>query len=375
MTALPRLLVVSRYGHEASTRPEAEIYLALRRRGYAITIATDVESVYTRRFRESGIHVLLAHPEQRRDEGSIAALRAELLRQPYDVLMLYNSRAIANGVRAAKGIEGLTVVAYRGYAGDLRWYDPVNYLKIYHPRVDAILCNNRGVQAHIQANRWWARRDITHVVTKGHDLDWYEQVDPIDQTTLGVPAGAAMLVCVANAAKFKGVPYLLQAMQLLPEDPNIHLVLCGRNMDVARHRQLAEESPYPERIHFPGYREDVFRIVRAATLKVLPSITGESLTKAVFEAMAIGTPVLITDIPGNEELVEHGVSGWKVPARNPAALAEAILHLVGDASFRENLAQGAKKRLEGVLSHQATVEAMDAFFQGLSTGKEVGETN
>ena len=362
-----RLLIVSRYVEVASTRPEAEIYLALARRGYEITVVDDPDSGYATRFRESGIRVLHTHPRKRRDPEATAAIRAELLRVPYDAMVLYNSRGIANGVRAARGIPGVKVVAYRGYAGDLRWYDPVNYLKIYHPRVDAILCNNRGVRRHIQANRWWARRDITHVVTKGHDLDWYGAVEPIDPTTLGLPAGAPMLVCVANAAKFKGVPYLLKAMALLAPERDVHLVLCGRNMDTPAHRALAAASPHPERIHFPGFRTDVFRIVRAATLKVLPSITGESLTKAVFEAMAIGTPALITDIPGNEELVEHGVSGWKVPPRDAAALAAAIEHLVDAPELRARLAEGARARLAGPLSHASTVEAMDRFFRKVTT--------
>lgn len=364
MLSVPRLLIVSRYGHVASTRPEAEIYLALKKRGFEITIITDKESEYVSRFRESGIPVLIGHPEKRRDEEATAIIRNELLSQPYDVLVLYNSRAIANGIRAAKGLD-VKVVAYRGYAGDLRWYDPANYLKIYHPRVDAILCNNVGVQQHIQGNRWWAKRDITYVVNKGHDLNWYEEVDPIDTTELGVPCDAPMLVCIANSAKFKGVPYLLKAMALLPQEPAIHLVLCGNNMDVPDHRNLADSCPDPTRIHFPGYREDVFRIVKAAMLKVLPSITGESLTKAVFEAMAIGTPVLITDIPGNEELVVHGESGWKVPPRDPKAMAEAIEYLVKDFSLRQNLANHAKARLAGPLSHGKTIENMERFFRQL----------
>ena len=356
-----KLLVVSNYGPTASSRPEAEIYLALARRGYGVTVVTHEESDYTARFRAAGMRVLLGHPVARRDRAAIALLRDELQAGDYDALVLYNSRAIANGVRAARDID-VTVIAYRGYAGDLRWYDPGNYLKLYHPRVDVVLCNNVGVQRHIRANQWW-RRDRTYVVNKGHDLAWYASVEPFDPAELGLPTEAPLLVCVANAAKFKGVPVLLEAMALVDPALDCRLALCGHGMDAARHRRLAEATPHPERILFPGFRPDVFRIVRAAQLKILPSITGESLTKAVFEAMALGTPVLITDIPGNEELVEHGVSGWKVPPGDPVALARAIERLVGDAALRQNLASGARERLAGPLSHAATVEAMDAFYR------------
>ncbi len=358
-----RLLVVSNYRDFGPSRPEAEIFLGLAARGHRITVIAHGDSEYVGRFRESGIKVLYGHPVARNDKAAQAVIRDELLAQPYDSLLLYNSRAIANGIRAARGID-VRVVAYRGYAGDLRWFDPSNYLKIYHPRVDAILCNNDGVQRHIRANRWWARRDITHVVRKGHDRRWYAGVEPLDKTSLGVPADAPMLVCVANAAKFKGVRYLLEAMALLDESLGAYLVLCGHQMDTPSHRALASRTPHPERILFPGHRSDVFEVVAAADVKVLPSIRGESLTKAVFEAMAIGTPVLITDIPGNEELVEHGVSGWKVPSADARALARGIEHLLHEEGLRQNLRQGAFYRLNGPLSHRQTIDAMEAFLVG-----------
>ena len=361
----PRLLVVSNYNAVGPSRPEAEIYLKLAERGFGITVITHRDSEYVRRFRESGIDVLYGHPVGRNDKAAQAIIREELTGgEPYDVLMLYNSRAIANGVRAAEGTD-VTVVVYRGYTGDLRWYDPTVYLKIYHPRVDAILCNNGGVREHIRKNRWWASEDITRVVFKGHDLSWYEGVEPIDKTALGVPADAPMVVCVANAAKFKGVRYLLQAMAHVDPTLDAHLVLCGNNMDTPAHRRIAEATPHPEHIVFPGYRDDVLSIVAAADVKVLPSIYGESLTKAAFEAMAVGTPVLITDIPGNRELVEHGVSGWKVPPKDPAAIARALETLLPDTRLRERLSRAARERLDTVLSHRRTVDEMEAFFVGL----------
>ena len=358
-----RLLVVSDYNHAGSCRPEAEIFLALARRGHKVTVITHGESEYVSRFRENGIRVLFGHPTDRVDPAGEAVIRGELHAHPYDTLLLYNSRAIANGVRAASKFP-VRVVVYRGYAGDLRWYDPTNYLKHFHPRVDALLCNNVGVQRHIRANRWWARRDNTYVVNKGHDPGWYADVEPTPRDTLGVGPASPLLVCVANAAKFKGVPYLLKAMALVDPALGCELVLCGHGMDAPAHRRLAAATAHPERIHFPGFRDDVFGIVKAADLKILPSTHGESLTKAVFEAMGLGTPVLITDIPGNEELVEHGVSGWKVPPRDPVALARAIERLIADPSLRERLAAGARARLEGPLSHAATCEAMEAFLVG-----------
>ncbi len=361
-----RILVVSRYGHLASTRPEAEIYLALHQRGFTITIVTDKESEYVTRFRESGIKVLIGHPEQRRDAAATRIIHDELLRQPYNVLMLYNSRAIANGIRAASGID-IKVVAYRGNAANMQWYDPSNYLKLYHPRIDAILCNSTGVQTAIRRNRWWARRDITVCINKGHNLAWYADVKPVPRGALGIPADAFVVVCVANASRVKGVPVLLEALGLLDPSLLVHTVLVGRNMDTPQHQALIAALPFPERVHLTGYRADVLGIVAAADLKVLPSRYGESLTKAVVEAMAVGTPALISDLPGNADLFEHGDAGWKFPPGDAAALADAIAYLHQQPSLRQNLARRAQERLAGELSHAATVEAMEDFFTTLAS--------
>lgn len=363
-----RLLVVSNYADLVPSRPEAEIYLALGRRGYDVTVVTHGESEYVSRFRAAGIRVLFGHPVARRDADAVRVLRGELLARPYDALVLYNSRAIANGVRAARGID-VAVVAYRGSASGMHGYDPSNYLKIYHPRVDAILCNSGGVRDLIRANQRW-RRDRTHVVFKGHDLRWYEGVAAADREALGVPADVPLLVSVANAAPVKGVSVLLRAMALVDPSLKIHLALCGRGQDSPAHLRLAGATPHPDRIRFLGFRADVHEVVRAADLKVLCSLESESLTKSVFEAMALGTPVLVTDIPGNAELVEHGASGWKVPPGDAPALARAIEHLVRDEGLRQNLARGAHERLAGPLSHARTVDEMDRFFRKVTAERQ-----
>ena len=63
------------------------------------------------------------------------------------------------------------------------------------------------------------------------------------------------------------------------------------------------------------------------------------------EAMACGTPVVGTQIGAYREIVEHGESGWLVPPADPRALAEAIRMMWNDASLRERLGEGGRKRI------------------------------
>ena len=78
------------------------------------------------------------------------------------------------------------------------------------------------------------------------------------------------------------------------------------------------------RVHFHAYQEQVRDFIGRSHVVVLPSYR-EGIPRSLLEAMAMGKPVISTDVPGCRELVTSGRNGWRIPARSSAALAEAIL--------------------------------------------------
>jgi glycosyltransferase involved in cell wall biosynthesis len=66
----------------------------------------------------------------------------------------------------------------------------------------------------------------------------------------------------------------------------------------------------------------------------------------VIEAMALGIPVVATDVGGTREIVEHGRTGLLVPAGDAAALAEAVLQLLNDPESARRMAQAGRARVE-----------------------------
>jgi len=87
--------------------------------------------------------------------------------------------------------------------------------------------------------------------------------------------------------------------------------------------------------------------VRAALARAdafLLSSVSEGMSRAAIEAMAMGLPVIATDVGGMPELVSDGVDGLLVPARDPRALAEAIALLAGDPSRRKAMGLAALRR-------------------------------
>jgi glycosyltransferase involved in cell wall biosynthesis len=75
---------------------------------------------------------------------------------------------------------------------------------------------------------------------------------------------------------------------------------------------------------------------------------------------------VITDIPGNVELVEDRVSGLVVPMKDPKALAHAILELYHNRPLLDQLSAGARAHIATKLSHQRTVAQMGDLYESLA---------
>jgi colanic acid/amylovoran biosynthesis glycosyltransferase len=101
----------------------------------------------------------------------------------------------------------------------------------------------------------------------------------------------------------------------------------------------------------PHPQAEVVRLVQEAAAFVAPCVLGEDgnrdgLPTVLLEALALGTPVVSTDVTGTPEVLRDGETGLLVPQRNPAALAGAISRLTGDPTLRVRLADRARRLIE-----------------------------
>ncbi len=358
-----KILVISNYRSTITVRPEAEIFLGLQKAGHSVTIMTYGDSWYCDKFREAGIKVIDFHPEKKFDKKEIAFIRQEILSGAYDVMHLFNGKAMVNGIQAAKGTP-VKVVLYRGFEGHIHWYDPAIYFKFLHPRVDAIMCNSEGVAEHIDRARVFSKPRLV-TVNKGHRLEWYDDVEALSPKELGLDPDGFYAVCAANNRRMKGVPYLLESFKHLDPELNIHLLLLGKDMDTPENKKIVAACAHPERIHFMGWRSDSLRIVKMADTFILASLYGESITKSVLEGMSLGTPAIITDIPGNREMIVDGESGYVVPKKDPKAMALALEKMYLDPHAPAKMGAAAKERIRVRFNSERTIDGYGAFYEDL----------
>lgn len=360
-----KLLIVSDYRDFHTVRPEAEIFIALAGMGFEIFIMTYKDAEYVKKFEAAGIKIIDFYSEKKIDKSEIRKIREEIIKNGIDIIHLFDSKSIINGIQAAKGLS-VKVVLYRGYTGNVHWYNPADYLKYLHPRVNKIFCNSQGVKEHLQKQLFFDKRK-TIIINKGHDIKWYEHYHPYDiRKELGIPADAFLLINVANNRKMKGIPYLLHAMNLLPDGFPVHLILAGRNMDNQINLQIINKSVNKNNIHLIGYRKDVLNIVAACNVFVLPSIFGESITKSVIEAMCLEVTPIIFDIPGNKELIINNESGIVVPVKNSEELCRAIIKLFRNQTLCKELGKNAKMRIVDHLNISQTIIKTKKLYEELA---------
>jgi glycosyltransferase involved in cell wall biosynthesis len=115
-------------------------------------------------------------------------------------------------------------------------------------------------------------------------------------------------------------------------------------------RQWQEEKV----VEFWGFQADMPAVLAKAHIVCLPSYR-EGLPKALLEAAACGKPIVATDVPGCREIVREGLNGFLVPARNSAALAEALIKLIDNKGLRLQMGSCGRKIVLDEFSEQKVV--------------------
>lgn len=361
------ILVISNYTDFHSTRPEVGIFLGLAKLGFNVHIMTYGSTPFKKEFEDLGIHLIDFHPEKKFDKQEIKTIREVLINEDIHLVHLFNSKAIINGIKASKGLP-VKVVLYRGFTGNVHWYDPSAYFKYLHPRVDKVFCNSKGVEENLQKQFLFSKNKAI-TIYKGHNVNWYNKYQSISiREDLGISDDSFLLINVSNNRKMKGIPYLLKAMNQLPNNLPIHLLLVGKNMDNKINMEIIDSGNKKDRVHIMGFRSDALTLTKSCDVLVFPSISGEGMPKAVIEAMALEIPPIVTDIPGNNELVVNGESGIIVPPQNPEEFSKAIIRLFKDRDQCNTLGKRARQRITNHFSLEQSIQKTKELYESLVYG-------
>jgi glycosyltransferase involved in cell wall biosynthesis len=228
---------------------------------------------------------------------------------------------------------------------------------------DAHLAVSSAVRASLPP--WLAAR--TEVVRHGIDVAAVAaqrgERDAV-RRELGL-VGRVVVGTVANLRATKGLGDLLAAArQVADEAPEVVFVVVGQGPLQAELEARQRELGLADHVRLLGFRPDAVRVMAGFDVFCLPS-HHEGLPVALMEAMALGLPIVATDVGGVSELVVDGEHGRLVPPLKPDVLAKAIVELATDegrrrragsavASAGQDLsAERAERRIEEIYSSLA----------------------
>ena len=142
---------------------------------------------------------------------------------------------------------------------------------------------------------------------------------------LGVEPSDFVVAIVASLTPAKGHEMLLKAISHLNNTGlAARLMIVGDGPLRGALEDLTAALGIDDRVQFFGFQRDVANFLAGCDLAVSASRDNEGCSNSILEAMALGTPVIATDVGGNPELVQDGITGFLVPSGDHVAMAEAI---------------------------------------------------
>jgi glycosyltransferase involved in cell wall biosynthesis len=240
--------------------------------------------------------------------------------------------------------------------------------RYFYRRADAIVTYGTHVRDFLQAEGI----DPVRIFPARHaiDNDLFGRSVSADEKAavrerLQLAPSDRVILFVGRLVEVKGLTYLLEAFARV-RAPGI-LVLVGQGPEEAALRSLAERLGIAGRVRFAGYvrSADTVPYYAIAWAHVLTSITMEGRETwglVVNEAFNQGVPSIASDATGAAAggLVVHGETGFVVPERDVAALAECLERILADESLRNRLGERARQKVAGWSNEAMTTAFLDA---------------
>jgi len=204
------------------------------------------------------------------------------------------------------------------------------------------------------------------VLYNGVEVDRFAHADPWPNERPG-----PSILFVGRHEPRKGLGVLLEAMSSLP--PDTRLWVAGSGPDTEALRATTVDDPRIEWIGRVDDREKASRL-RGADVFCAPSVRGESFGVVLLEAMAAGTPVVASDLPGYRNVARGGADAMLVAPDDPKALAAGLLRVLDDDATARRLVASGRDRSDAFSMDRLAQRYLDIYSDSYS-GLALDDTN
>jgi len=226
------------------------------------------------------------------------------------------------------------------------------------PRRNRLIVQNEQDASLLLANCHGLAGHTEIIKGSGVDLDKF--------VPIAEPKGEIVVALVSRMLKDKGIrETVMAARELKRRGSKTQIWLVG-GPDLANPSSIPEETLrlWHEEgcIRWLGHQSDVKAVWSKAHIAILPSYR-EGMPMALLEAAACGRPMVATDVPGCNDLVEDGINGFLVPHNDWMNLADSVETLANSADLRARFGAAARKKVESGYGQQLVVDQTLALYR------------
>lgn len=305
--------------------------------------------------------------ERRQAPRAFLGVLAEVRRFRPHVVLTFSLNADVLG-RAAATIAGVPVAAaWKHSCGHVREHPLDRWSeRLLAPLTDYCIGVAESQTRFLVGELGVPRRKI-RIVYNGVDLSGLPAPgaprDPALASELGIDVGAPVVAVLARLRPEKDHPTFLRAARKVADRrPDTRFLILGDGEERPRLETMARELGVAGCTVFAGHRDDVGRVLTLPDVSVLSSYN-DCFPYSALESMAAGLPVVSTAVGALPEIVEDGVTGHLVPARDPASLAGRVLGLIGHPRRARAMGQAGRERVERLFTLERTVREMARVLQ------------
>ena len=340
-----------------------DLALGLKARGHDVVMATRPSEIWSAKTREASIPYHALPMTSEADLRSVRRLVGILQSHRTQIVHAQKGKARTLAMIASLFVRIPVLVLNRGVSFPL---DPLNRLGYTTRRVTAIVAVCDSIKQGLIKQGVPAEK--IEVIYSGTDTACFHP--GVDGSGIRRELGLGpqqFLITQIGTRSWKGNDDVLDAVaKVTPRLPRARVLFVGARGGKAQalQEQAAARGIAGAVSVFP-YREDIPEILAASAVTVDASYEGLGLTGTLRESLAVGTPVIGTDVEGNPEIVLHGHTGLLVPPRDPGALADALLAIATDPERAKAMGRAGRVLVEAKFSTAVKVERTEALYRRL----------
>ena len=187
---------------------------------------------------------------------------------------------------------------------------------------------------------------------------------------MGVPPSGKVVGIVASLSPQKDHLTFLRAAKIIGEHlPQTRFAVVGDGPLRPLLEREALELGVGPLVTFLGVQRDIGAYVGSFDVAIQCSVDKEGCSNVILEAMALSKPVVATEVGGNAELVEPGVTGLLVPPQDPQALARAVVSLLEDPQRSQAMGERGSHAVRSRFSLEGMVKNYEVLYQEVLASK------